>query len=273
MDILKIKERLKEYNDTDVSVYLNYLHNLSKQKKRTGELVAPWLLKAKDSTLVFLYKKVEKQGLLIDGEQVTLEHRAGVISENYNFQAYKNKLLISFPETIIDVGLVYDSDTFNFKKKSVIITYTHDISNPFDTNKKIIGAYIIIKNNRGEFLETIDLSDIDKMRNAAKTKFVWDAWFDRMVLKSVIKRGCKTHFNDVFKDIENHDNENYNLEMVNLDVDIQKDIDNINDVEQLRDFYRENVKNVSDEVAFLTKIKERKEAINGKVENTPHEAG
>lgn len=124
------------------------------------------------------------------------------------YKAFKNKLYMVYPETVIDLQLIRDGDTYNFAKESGAVLYTHDLADPFETTeRKIIGAYCVIKNSRGEFLETLNSTDYKKMRDASKTPTTWDKWQSEFYLKSVIKRACKRHFNDVTKALEEKDNE------------------------------------------------------------------
>ena len=116
-----------------------------------------------------------------------------------------------YPESVIDCQLVREGDEFDFSKESGKVIYTHKISNPFE-KKEIIGAYCIIKNKRGEFITILTKDDIDKHRKVAKTDYIWRQWFDEMALKTVVKKACKLHFADVYQNIEEVDNENYDLE-------------------------------------------------------------
>jgi hypothetical protein len=124
------------------------------------------------------------------------------------YKAFKNKLYMVYPESVIDIQLVREGDAISFAKESGSVLYTHNLADPFEaTEGKIRGAYCVIKNSRGEFLETLNNTDYLKMRNASKTPTTWDKWQSEFYLKSVIKRACKRHFNDVTKALEEKDNE------------------------------------------------------------------
>lgn len=124
------------------------------------------------------------------------------------YKAFKNKIYMVYPESEIDIQLIREGDTYNFAKESGSVVYTHDISDPFaDTEPKIKGAYCVIKNKRGEFLETLNMSDYKAMRDGSKTPSLWDKWESEFWLKSVIKRACKRHFNDLTTALEEKDNE------------------------------------------------------------------
>lgn len=124
------------------------------------------------------------------------------------YKAYKNKLYMVYPDTIIDLQLIREGDKYSFAKESGSVVYSHQIGDPFAiAEPKIIGAYCIIRNKRGEFLETLNASDYKAMRDSSKTPSTWDKWASEFWLKSVIKRACKRHFNDITSVIDEKDNE------------------------------------------------------------------
>ena len=213
MNIEAIQHGLKKYPENQVNNFIEYLKRLATEKHTSGEnkgkLKNPWLQQRPDSFLINIFNVVADDGLVFDGDDITLQS-TGV---SYNYQAYKNKMFLAYPETIIDVSLVCKDDTFQFQKESGKVQYTHTIVNPFSRNETaIIGAYCVIKNNRGEFLTLLSKADIDKHRRVAKTDYIWKTWFAEMALKTIMKKACKQHFKDIFRTIESMDNENYDLE-------------------------------------------------------------
>ncbi|MCH7690785.1 MAG: recombinase RecT [candidate division Zixibacteria bacterium] len=62
--------------------------------------------------------------------------------------------------------------------------------------------------------------DIEKHRKVARTDYIWQAWPKEMALKTVIKKACKQHFDDIYEGINEMDNENYDLDLP-LDVDLK----------------------------------------------------
>jgi hypothetical protein len=124
------------------------------------------------------------------------------------YKAFKNKIYQVYPETVIDLQLIREGDDYKFAKESGSIIYQHNIGDPFtEVEPEIFGAYCIIKNKRGEFLETLNKSDYEEMRKSSKQPYLWDKWASEFWLKSVIKRACKRHFNDITSVIEEKDNE------------------------------------------------------------------
>lgn len=251
-----------KHNPIEVDIYTKYLNKLKIETNKQGQLKNAWFKYFTEDQAIGLFNKVSLDNLFIDGETITLTFKGSVIV-TYDYQAYKNRMLNAYPESMIDVQNVYEGDTFSFKKNSGKVIYTHDLNDPFSTTeKKIIGSYCIIKNSRGEFIETLNLTEINKMRNVATTKNIWDLWFGEMCLKSVIKRACKRHFKDKFENIEKLDNENYNLDNVETPFDIQKEIDNCKTNEELNQLYRDNLNNVTDMNNFIILLQEKREELN-----------
>lgn len=125
-----------------------------------------------------------------------------------SYKAFKNKLYMVYPDTVIDLQVIRDGDTYNFAKEGGSVIYSHGIGDPFETKEReIIGAYCVIKNSRGEFLETLNKTDFEKMRMGSKSPDLWLKWLSEFWLKSVIKRACKRHFNDITNALEEKDNE------------------------------------------------------------------
>lgn len=262
MDYKKLNEGLKDYNQVEVKVFVNYLIELQNDKDRqTQQPKNKWFAYFTAEQAIDLYKKVSLDNLFIDGDTITLQFK-GKVMANYNYQAYKNKLLNVYPETLFDMQNVVQGDKFEFRKENGQVFYKHKLSNPFaDGEQTIIGSYCIIKNKRGHFIETLNKTEIEKMKNVAKTKNVWNNWYGEMVLKSVIKRACKRHFKDHFTNIETLDNENYETDLVDTPFDLQVEIEKLATLDELETFYRENKTSVEDEVVFIRLLGERKQEI------------
>lgn len=249
---------LKDYPKGEVAIYTSYLTKLATEKTRDGKLKNAWFNYFTPEQAASIYRKVAIDGLFIDGDTITLQFK-GAVMVSYNYQAYKNKLLQIYPETLFDVQNVYQGDKFSFKKDSGRVLYTHEISNPFAVERKLIGCYCIIKNKRGEFIETLNETEIKKMKAVAKTQTIWELWYEEMTLKSVIKRACKRHFKDVTTNIDTLDNENNDLSQLTAPVvadslleKIKIELKSIADIEGLGTYFKENQNwNDNDEIIEL----------------------
>ena len=261
MNYESLKNNLSQYAPERVSVFISYLKELETAKK-DNKVVNFWFASFTNEQALEVYKKVAMDNLYIDGTTITISSRGGKIIVTYNFQAYKNKLLNVYPESKFDIQIVKEGDYFNFEKVNGRVEYIHKINNPFKPDAPIIGVYCIIKNSRGEFLETLDMEQIKKMRNVATTKVIWDAWESEMILKSVMKRACKRHFNDLVQNIELLDNENYELDNVSVDFDFQKKIETAKTHKELADIFKNSPKSLQSNIEFIRLLGERKAEIS-----------
>ena len=233
-----IIEFLKEYNQEEVEQFASYCVRLSMQKDKKGILKNPWILKKEEKQLADLFKRVANDGLVFDGNHVSLQS-TGI---SYDYVAYKNKMLLAYPESKVDVALVYKDDNFQIAKETGSVIYTHSIGDPFNQKEEnIVGAYCIIKNKRGEFATLLNKEEINKHRKVAKTDYIWRDWFKEMALKTVIKKACKQHFADVYESIEQNDNENYDLDNpIDIDLEWKQEIEAIETMGELKKYYLAN---------------------------------
>jgi|GEM_PF-1184691 len=260
MNYETIKQGLTSYDNIHVGNYIGYLKFLESEKKTDQTVKNPWYARQTEDQLIDVFKKVASDNVFIDGETITIGFR-GKLLVTYNYQAYKNLVLNVYPETLFDMQNVHEGDTFSFNKESGRVIYSHKINDPFALDKKIIGTYCIIKNSRGEFLETLNMQDIEKMKAVATTKNIWNDWQSEMVLKSVIKRACKRHFRDIVVNVEKIDNESNDLERVNVEDLVQDKIEKATSFSELEKIYKSEKDSVKDKVNFMRLLGEKKEAL------------
>lgn len=228
----KLISLLEDKDREQVEQYASYCSKIQTDPKNT------FMAKVTDEYAADLFRRVSAEGLFFDGKHITLQS-TGI---SYDYVAYKNKMLLAYPESKIDLSLVFDGDTFEVAKESGGVIYTHAVKNPFgQKDDELVGGYCVIRNKRGEFLTTLSAEEIEKHRKVAKTDFIWRQWFKEMALKTVIKKACKLHFADVYDRIEDMDNENYSLENpLNLELKYKSEIDAISSKEELATYYSAN---------------------------------
>ena len=98
-------------------LYKKYIKELKEKKKKDGDkwvVANEWALKKTDVWFSDCYKKIETTGLVFDGVHITINER-GV---SFDYVAYKNKMLLAYPESLLDVQLVYKDDELYFEKDS-----------------------------------------------------------------------------------------------------------------------------------------------------------
>lgn len=212
-----MKELLKNYDSVKADIFCKYVTKL-KTDMKDGKLVNYWANGIKDEDYTHLFEKVQSEGLWLDGETITIQYRknTGLIL-SFGYQAYKNKVKSIYPETVFDIQLVKKGDKFSIEKKSGKVIYTHEILDPFSkpTKENIVGAYCIIKNNTGEFFESMGIEEVELCKKTSLMQHIWNAWYGEMCKKTISKRGCKSHFADMFSGIEKLDNEGYDVDLVN----------------------------------------------------------
>ncbi len=189
---------------------LEYVYKKSVEKKqdKSGRYVPSYSLK--NGFIYIAITDCVSQGFALDGINFVLAGNRMVMP---TYHAFKNKLYSIYPETVIDLQIVREGDDYNFAKESGSSIYSHAISDPFEAKeRKIIGAYCIIKNQRGDFLEFLNQTDYKKMRDSSKNPLLWDKWESEFWLKSVIKRACKRHFHDITDKLSEIDNKVSGLE-------------------------------------------------------------
>lgn len=246
---------LSDYDQNEVDIFYAYIQKLGSDEKNY------WFKSIKPNQFANAFKKVSGNGLRLDGESVTLAFRKPYLVINYDYHAYKNKVLLSHPESVFDFGLVYNDDEFAHWKDSGKVRYTHKSGNPFSKEREIIGAYGIIKNNTGEFIETLDMNDIKKMRKSSKMDFIWKTWFDRMVLKSMIRRVCAAHFKELVRKLDDEDNQNSDPDRAALQEEVLQLIDDATTHDQLGKIYSDWIEKVENRSQFISIIGERKKEI------------
>lgn len=234
---LIIKELKGWKNKEEVETFGAYCQKTMVEKNKDGSIKNPWFQGRSPSELAEVFKRVANDGLVFDGKHVTFQS-TGV---SYDYVAYKNKMLKAYPESKIDIGTVAKEDEVSFEKVDGTVIYRQIIKNPFQspTEESIIGAFCVIKNSRGDFLTTLSKEEIEKHRKVARTDYIWKAWFKEMVLKTVIKKACKQHFDDVTAKMDEVDNENNDItNPIDLELQYKQEIDQLETLEEL-DAYRQ----------------------------------
>jgi hypothetical protein len=256
----QIKELLKDYDKSAVNEYVNYVYKIHIDTNAKGELTSPWAGGVSAKKYADYFKIVNREGLYFDGIHITI-NKQGI---QYDYIAYKNKMLLAYPESKIDIQLVYKGDDFKVAKETGKIIYSHSIGNPFDRKiEDIIGGYCIIENKRGEFITLLSKEEFDKHKEIARTKYIWNQWYSEMSFKTLFKKAIKIHFSDIYENIEKEDNKNYDLENIETPIidemdKYRKEIDEIKTEEDLSKYYKDNKEAVPDTKIFTKLLSDKK---------------
>jgi len=259
----ELRELLKDFDEVEINDLCAYLENLQHDKDKEKNFKCKWFSFLTPDFVAKLFKKANSDGLWIDGKHIVIENRGGKIGLSYNYIAYKNKLLNVYPEAKIDFDVVYKDDDFNFQKKDGKVFYSHKLNNPFSNkDSDLIGAYCVIKINTGEFLITLDRQEIDKIKSKAKTSKVWNEWFRDMCLKSAIKKLVSKHFNDIYTNIIEEDNQGSNIDNpIDIEEKIKTEIEAIETIEELNQYYKDNKSKIANTKSFIEMLSIRKKEI------------
>lgn len=251
-------------------IYNAYVKKLKEEtkfdkNKNQTVLVNPWAKTKPQEFWDECWSKIERSGLQFDGNHITINQN-GV---SYDYVAYKNKMLLAYPESKIDEGIVYKGDSFAFEKTNGAVDYKHILANPFNhKDDDIVGGYCVIKNKRGEFITTLSKEEINKARSVAKTDTIWKQWFAEMCRKTVIKKAVKFHFDDIYSEMEEEDNKNYDLEQTEEKQLPEALINALNEAktyEEVKAIYKRennNLEGAELKAKFLYQCQQRKEELN-----------
>lgn len=198
-----LKEKLIESNQdaNKVNKAVAYLSDT-----KVNEIVQ----KHTNQEMYSLIVKYLNVGTNLDGVNVILAGKGmGLVT----YQGYMNKVKQNYPDVFFDVQLVREGDTFKVGKESGSVIYTHEIEDPFASydDKKIIGAYCVVKFRNNESIELLNERDYNEMQSSSKSSYTWKKWPSEFWRKSVIKRACKVYFSEEVEHLERIDNEDFGL--------------------------------------------------------------
>lgn len=251
--VSKIKELLKDYKEEDVQLFWSYIQELIDDKDKDWKMKNWWIAFKSERFIANCFIKVAKEWLRFDWKHTTLQS-TGI---SHDYAAYRNKLILLYPESKIDCDLVYKWDTFSSSKESGKVTYSHIINDPFVRKDDMIqGWYVVIKNSRWEFITLLWKEDILKHKASSKMQNVWNSWFPEMCRKTLIKKACSSHFKDEFTGVEEQDNENYDPNVTTSEE--RNYIEEINAITTLTDlvaYHKANEGKWKELVAHLTRRK------------------
>ena len=257
--------------------FKKYVQKLKEEKvfnktSKAWEEKNPWAKQKKTEFWEECWENVKRSGLEFDGKHITINQN-GV---SYDYIAYKNRMLLSYPESQIDLELVYKGDVFSFEKVDGRVDYKHIMSNPFaHKDDDILGGYCVIKNKRGEFITTLSKAEIDKCKGVAKTSAIWDSWYAQMARKTVIKAAVKLHFDDIYTEMEEEDNKNYDLDKAPDDPKLPEAlinaIESAESYEAVKAIYKrekDNLEGATLKAELLAKCMKRKEELEKANDNS-----
>lgn len=179
----------------------------------------PDLLAADRNSLYSSCMKAAQDGLIPDGNEAALvlykEKGRPVVRYLPMYQGILKKVRNTKELASISAHVVYENDAFEF----ILGDEERIVHKPAPVGQdrgKPIGAYAIGRLKDGsiqrEFMSLEDLKAIENVSKASYEGRPWQAWWDQMAKKTVLRRLCKLlpQSSDLAR-VFAHDNENYDL--------------------------------------------------------------
>lgn len=135
------------------------------------------------------------------------------------YKGYIHRVCEHNPSTEFQTGLVFERDELEVFKQDGVAHYKHKCETPFPSKKdmaeNLSGAYCYISYQINGYnyshIELIGKDDISIIRSKAKSDNVWDEFFSEQIKKAIIRRACKVPFAKVVNDLDELDNQNFDL--------------------------------------------------------------
>lgn len=142
-------------------------------------------------------------GIPIDGRRLAdLIPRGGRVNYQINTAGFVFLVGQHYDDANFKSGIVYQGDKFNVSTVDGYDHYDHEIADPFMQDAtKIRGIYVSLSYTKGgtkyQKVERIPPADIEKLKNAAKQKDIWNMWFFERVQTAAVKRIAKRQFQTI----------------------------------------------------------------------------
>ena len=202
--------QFKRDMDNMVAKELDMLDDKAKSRMKNAAVVAvtkdPDLLLADRSSFMMAIRMCASHGVIPDGNEAVLQvyntkakgangQEIWIKKVTYlpMIRGIVNRVLRSGKVNLFWADVVYEGEQFTIDTSNGDRKPLH-IYDPMrrGDDKNIIGAYSVAVNTNGTTdCEVMPLSEIQKVRNAAKTKNVWDGWFSEKAKVAVMKRHSK----------------------------------------------------------------------------------
>ena len=150
----------------------------------------PKLLDLDRNSLWQTFLKAAQDGLLLDGrEAAAVPYKSqvnylpmvdGIIKLMHNSGNIKT----------ISVDVAYTNDCFEYEKGSNAYVKHMPLLSGDRGERLAVWCYVKTTND-GEYIEIMDMKQVEDCRKVAKSQNVWNAWYDQMAKKTILKRMAK----------------------------------------------------------------------------------
>jgi recombination protein RecT len=200
--------QFKKDLDAVVSREMDMLDDRMKLRMKNAMIVAvtkdPDLLLADRSSVFMSLRMCANHGVIPDGVEATIQtYNTKVKDRNGQERWIKkatylpmirgivNRVMRSGKIDLFYAEVVYEDEDFTIDTSHGDRRPVHQPSY-FNRKGEVIGAYSVAKYDNGVIdCEPMPRAEIDKVRAVAKTKNVWDGWFEEKAKVAVMKRHSK----------------------------------------------------------------------------------
>ena len=210
-----LSEKLPQFYNGDANKYIkSVLLEITKSKsdpKKDLSVCSPL-------SILTAVKQAIDLGLEIDSRQHCHLVKYGTnLNLQVGYRGYIHKIKEHYPDANFVVGLVRAGDTFSINKTDENDSFTHKEANPFDSDlTNIVGGYCYITYTLGgrkiSRITTMSKVEITKIKNVAKTKDIWETWFEEKARVAIIRRACKIIFAGLTQKLDEFNNDEFDLD-------------------------------------------------------------
>lgn len=163
----------------------------------------PGLLFADRQSLISAVRQCANHGIVPDGNEATLQVYNTKVKVNGQEKWIKkvqyqpmirgivNRVQRSGKVLSFWAELVYEGEEFKIDSSNGDRRPSHS-PDYFNRSEKIVGAYAVAKLANGTIdCEPMTMKEIQKVKNVAKTKKIWDTWFEEKAKVAVMRRLSK----------------------------------------------------------------------------------
>lgn len=207
-DVLGSTPRAKQY----------MLSVLAEIKKNAGDSRKD-LTQCDPKSIFLAARDAAKLRLEIDGRQhAHLVKYGNKVQLQIGYRGYLARLQSSLEGFTAHVECVYKGDTVEVIQDGLQGKVLHKKGDPFGTltDNDIIGVYCQLSylagGERVTYVTTMNILEINKIKNKAKTSDIWNTWFTEKAKVACLRRACKAHFSAVTHDLDVIDNDAYEME-------------------------------------------------------------
>jgi phage RecT family recombinase len=207
-------EKLPQFYSGDANKYIkSVLLEIVKSKSDPDKDLS----KCTPSSIFTAVKQAVDLGLEVDARQhCHLVKHGNSAMLRIGYRGYIHKIKEHYPDANFVVGLVRSGDTFSINKTDENDSFTHKEANPFDSSlNNIIGGYCYITYTLGgrkiSRITTMSKSEIDKIKDVAKMKAIWNTWFEEKARVAIIRRACKLIFAGLTQKLDEFNNDEFDL--------------------------------------------------------------